>query len=262
MDSKRPVIDLMERKKEIMNKRINGRIRWFDGLYEYCIIDNYENRFGEYESHGVLIGGVYAILLVTDKRMVFASIQFPQERFTVESIIEWLDTHKIVFLDRGDTSSASQGCTDVIERVKFAGCSVILCKKDEDDCGPGRIVNIQESTGYTVNEEQFTYSGAEIPTVHCGGMAVVLDGEILEEIPVLEFDPSRDIIIVNGSVIAADCIDKYRHTMGFYNSEDKQKPVAFILDADTVVNIEIDVRDDGSRACIVEYGYDTGNDDL
>jgi hypothetical protein len=43
--------------------------------------------------------------------------------------------------------------------------------------------------------------------------------------------------------------------MGFYNSQNNLTPVSFILDGDTTVHINIDEKEDGSKVCIVEYGY-------
>lgn len=264
MKKSKTIIDLMKCRDELYKKRFNGKIRGFNGYYEYSIIDNYETEFDDFKSNSIQIDNVNAIVLEVENTFVLAAIQFEADKFTVQDVINWLVDYKIVFNLKESNENKVDNCEIIITGLLFRGNQLILCKK-------GNKTLFYKQDEFIEVTEKYIYFNEEVNTNHAKNidlesnnkkLRIVLNGKSIEHIERLNFDLTKDLIIVNGSVMVADYIDEYCDTIGFYNSDDDLLPVSFILYEDTNVNINITTKEDGSKICIVEYGYLINQDEL
>lgn len=86
-------------------------------------------------------------------------------------------------------------------------------------------------------------------------LCIKVNGQVVNEIPHIEFDMAQDILISNGNFIVADYIDEYCDSIGIYRNEDTSITVVFFLETHTTINIEISYGKDGSKVCIIEHQY-------
>lgn len=101
----------------------NKDLREIDDKFEYCLVEDYDSKFDNYEANAIMMGSVFANLITLGSRIFLVSIMFPKNKFTAEEIITWLNQCAIFFQDKEDQI----GC--FLKQVKFcraAGFMVIF----------------------------------------------------------------------------------------------------------------------------------------
>lgn len=257
MEKNRTIIDFYLRRKEILANKLNGKIRWFNQYYEYCFVDTYEDIFPDLASSCINIKDVFAVVVEEKGEMIFVAIQFPDDKFNTDSIIEWVSNYEIIIPDKTKDAANEIKCEEIVKGVLFKGNPLILVKKGKNSVSydPLDFVEVMDEFAASAEIVNMGHSKNINLEQHKKRIRIMLNNEALDAIPRIDFDLTRDLMIVNGNVLVADYIDKYGDTVGFYNSENDLLPVAFVLDDDTTVNINIEEREDGSRLCVVEFGY-------
>lgn len=240
--------DIRGNRREILTKSI----REYDDRYEYCIISEYEEKYQKFEAHSIQLNDVFSVILEVNNKMVLVSIEFYKNKFTIDQMITWLEFYKIYVGQMGEKPYTISDCSKVIAGLKFKGNILVLYQKGHN------IIQLPESD-YLEITDFFISNLQEINTGKTKGLQkgliIRVNDEIVSEIPRFDFDMSRDIIISNGNCINADYIDEYSGGIGFYQEGDSAIPVAFLLDNNTTVDIEITQREDGSRICVVTHRY-------
>lgn len=159
----------------------------------------------------------------------------------MQDVINWLADYKIVFNLKKYNETKVNDCERIISGLLFKGNQLILCKKGHKTItyDPAEFVEITEKYVALKKEVNTTHAKNIDLESENKKIQVILNGKKINHLKRINFALSKDLIIVNGSVMVADYIDTYCDTIGFYKSEDDSLPVAFILDNETTVNISI-----------------------
>lgn len=95
-------------------------------------------------------------------------------------------------------------------------------------------------------------------------MNIKLNDESIPSMRRLNFDKDKDFIVINGSVVIADYIDKFENSIGLYCKNDESLPVTFIYNNGKInsVNINVFEEEDGHKNCFIEYAYNVSRDEF
>lgn len=242
-----PIDELMKRRLEAVTKLI----REFEDRYEYCYIEEYEGKFLEFNVHAIPLANIQAILIEVDNRIELAALEFLKSDFSIEQVATWIHTYSLYLGDYKKATHFIEGCNKIINIIKFKG-NVIAIYTKRNLVERIMAEEIPEIT------EKFKVEFQEIDTTKSKtlqhGLTILVNGEIFKVVPRIDFNRQKDMIISNGNVIKADFIDEYKGGVGFYRNDDTN-PIAFIIDHQTTVSIDLYEKDDNSQLCIVEHKY-------
>lgn len=115
--------------KERRVKAVVDKLREFDDAYEYCIIEDYEEKYDDFSCEAIQLGDIFVNLLETGKKTVLCSIHFLKEKFNLEQITTWIDNYNVNY-----NTFDSQGYfvlmgKEIIEKVLLKGNPVVLYSK-------------------------------------------------------------------------------------------------------------------------------------
>lgn len=240
--------DLMAKKRENFKKNI----REYEDRYEYCLISEYEEKYNQCEAHSIQLGDVYPVVLETEGRMVIASVEFYKKQFDINQIITWLDLVNIYFGKLGQGKHVINHFGKLRDGLLFKGNLIISFYKGNSskEINPN---NFKEITSAFISNPQVIDTSKSKPVKD--GLTIKVNGERIREIPRIEFDISKDIILSNGNLIVADYLEEYCEGIGFYKDEDPSIPIVFFLDYDTTIEIQIIPKKSGGKVCIIEHQY-------
>ena len=138
-----------------------------------------------------------------------------------------------------------------MQAIKFKGNVIALYLKGDqlETLHVDAIPEITET--YNLNYEKIDTTKSK-KLQH--GLTILLNGDIVHEVPRIDFKRHQDMIISNGNLIKADYIDKFEGGIGFYRYDD-MLPVTYIIDHQTTVHIDLYKMEDNTQLCIVEYKY-------
>ena len=170
------VIDLMDVKHRNLLKQ--EQIREYEDRFEYCYIKEYEEKYQDFEAHSIQLGPVFPVLLDLGDRMVFASIEFYKDGFSLDEIMDWLNEYQIFF---GKSQARTQiiNVHEIVQGLCFKGNPLILYQKgtrsleinpkDYQEVIDDFVGSLQEiDTGKSKNvQDGFTiiYNGARVNKV-------------------------------------------------------------------------------------------------
>ncbi len=240
---------------DIINYKLNNikkNIREYHDRYEYCIKPDYGEKHNGVLLHSIQLGDIFPILLEMDNGIILVAIIFYKSSFNLEQVLTWLNTFKVYIGRAGQESYKISKCSKVLKSIKFKGQLIATYYKGNQvvELAAGAIKETTKNYKYKyqkINTWQATNTQS--------GVTVLLNGNILNGIPKIELVKSKDIIISNGNCIVADYIDAYGDGIGFYRKEDRLIPVAYLLNNNTTVEIQITKRTNGGRLCVVKYKY-------
>lgn len=238
---------LDERKKQIIK-----RVREFKEYYEYCIVESYEECYEDFEVHMVPLKDIGIVLLQVGEEIKFVAIQFTKKEFNIDKIYTWMQLFEVYFNESTKQLSKVKDCGQILEGIRFKEHLLLIHSK-------GNQVVTVDSNEYEeiTNKWDVIFepvdTGESKPIVK--GLCIKLNGEILEEVPYIEINQPNDILISNGNLIVADYIDEYCGGIGIYRNDDPCIPVAFFLDNNTTIEIEIYTKEDKSKICVIEHRY-------
>lgn len=240
---------------ELMEKRIKSivnNIREFEDRYEYCFIMDYEERYLDFEVHAIPLLDVQVVLLEIKEKIELAAIEFYKSNFNIEQIITWIQYEDIYFGNREKVNHTIKRCDRVLEGIKFKGNviaayrkgnkSVTLDINDYDEIT--EIYNVQFNKVDTTKSKKLQ-----------SGLSIILNGELVNEIPRLDFEGNKDMLISNGNLIKADYIDEYCGGIGIFRYDNKSVPIVSFVDTNTTVYIDLYEKEDGAQVCIMEHKY-------
>lgn len=219
----------------------------YDSYYECTFMKDYQHKYSQSQIQGIEIGGVYAIILKTNKgKYYFAAIHFFKGDFTLPESLDWLDKYGIILMEEGKEQQTIRNCERVIDIVPFKNNHLILYKKGTETL----------KLDYTQLNQGQQSEKIDRKTK----IVLVLNGEKLDYIPRINFNKQRDVVVCNGNCVVADYIDEYNGNIGFFQDTNPALPISFIFTEKTTVYIDI-VEKEKSKIYIVEYDYEIFIDD-
>lgn len=240
---------------ELMEKRIKSivnKIREFEDTYEYCFVMDYEEKYLDFEVHAVPLTNVQVVLLEIEEKFELASIEFSKSNFNIEQVITWVQCEDIYFGDRKKGNHMIDRCSRILEGIKFKGNVIAVYEKGNKSV-TADINNFDEIT------EKYNVQFDKIDTTKSKklqkGLSLILNGELVNEIPRIDFKRNKDMLISNGNLITADYIDEYSGGIGIYRYDDESVPIVSFIDTNTTVYIDLYEKVDGAQVCVIEYKY-------
>jgi hypothetical protein len=238
------------RAKKLRN--ITKNIREYSDRYEYCLISEYEEKFDQFQAHSIQLGDIFVVLLETEEKVVLVSLEFYKDRFERDDIVAWFNFLKIYMGRQDHEKHVINNVSRVCEVIKFKGNLIVSYYK-------GYLTQEIDPDDYDEITETFLLNQQDIDTRKSKpineGLTIKINDRIVDKIPRIEFDMSKDIVLSNGNFIVADYIDEYCGSIGFYKEEDNSIPIVFFLDHETMIDIQIISKEDDSKICIVEHQY-------
>lgn len=239
---------------ELMKKRIEGivnNIREFEDRYEYCLIMDYEDKCLDFEIHAVPLSDVQVVLLEIDEKVELASVEFSKSNFNIEQIVTWIQSEEIYFGDRKKAKHIIDRYSGIQAGIKFKGNVIALYEKGN------KTVTLDTDNFHEITET-FNVEFYKIDTTKSkklqNGLSIILNGDLVNQIPRIDFERPKDMLISNGNLIKADYIDEYCGGIGIYRY-DETEPIISFIDANTTVYIDLYKKTNGAQLCVIEYKY-------
>lgn len=240
---------------ELRKKRIEGitnNIREFEDRYEYCFIMDYEEKYSDFEVNAIPLLDIQVVLLEIDEKLELACIEFPKSNFNIEQIITWIQCENVYFGNREKANHTIERCGRLLKGIKFKGNVIAIYEK-------GNKSITLDINNYDEITETYNFEFNKIDTTKSkklqNGLSIILNGQLVNEIPRIDFERDKDFLISNGNLIIADYIDDYCGGIGIYRHEDTSLPIVFFIDTNTTVYIDLYEKEDGSQVCIIEHKY-------
>lgn len=240
--------------EEIMR---NNTLREFKGYYEYCFINKYEEKYPYFETESIQLEDIFVTLLNARGRLCLVSLLFPKNKFNVDKIKNWLNKYKIDFIKGKTNKLTIKNAESIVSGLLYHDNAIILSVKGSKKLTIDTEKLDEVSDDYKEYEQYV--NTAHSKDINFGNsndnFSIILNGTKMNYIPRIEFNKDRDTIISNGNLIYADYIDMYNGSIGFFNADFPETPVSYIADNDTKITIDIIVRQDETKICIIEYNY-------
>ncbi|WDL98453.1 hypothetical protein [Alicyclobacillus sp. ALC3] len=257
------IIDFDQIKQDAMKHKMQSHCREFEDYYDYCFVDDYEEKYDRFQVHSVQVGDVFVGILEEKGRFVLVSVQFFKERFSVTRIGNWIDKMGIHLEEHVCMSVDVSNASKIVAGLRFKGRPLVVYEKGQqtlryDLSDSVEVSDIYKSYNSIVNPASRNEVEVDPP---CKA-TIFYDGERVYSVPRIEFDLSRDVIISNGQVIVADYIEDYCGTIGFWQEDNAALPVTFFYDDETPIYINIRTRQGGSKVCVIEQDYKVQYDEL
>ena len=232
---------------------IAAKIREFPDRFEYQYIEEYEEKYDNFQADSIPIGGVWPQLFTfADRTPLLVSVDFFKTDYTLDEAVAWLEKNNIALGRKDSGEVVIKDAHEVVEGLKFLGLPIVVYVR-----GSKRItVDTRDYAELTEKYicKEFRVDTGEAKKVQTG-LTTIYNGEDISGggIPRIELDMSRDMVFCNGTVIAADYIDEYHDCMAFFNDD---QPVAIILEKDTTLYIdEYECEETGAKTIVIKYQY-------
>ena len=245
--------NLVEFSNKKQSSDITGKIREFPDRFEYQFIDEYEEKYDNFQADSIPIGGVWPQLFTfADRTPLLVSVDFFKTDYTLDEAVAWLEKHNIVLGRKDSEEVVIKDAYEVVEGLKFFGLPVVVYVR-----GSKRITvdtgDYPELTEKFISQE-FHVDPGEAKKVQ-SGLTIVYNDEVIDKIPLIELDMSRDLVFCNGTVIAADFIGEFNNCLSFFR-DDVPEAIAVILEKDTTIYIdEYECAETGAKTVIIKYQY-------
>ncbi len=231
---------------------IKNKIREFPDRFEYQIIEEYEEKYHDFQADSIPIGGVWAQLFHLGDRTILVSIDLFKIDYTLDEAVTWLEENNIALGRKDSDEIVIQNAYQFYEGLKFFGLPVVAYVR-----GSKRITvdtrDFAELTEKYICQE-FKVDTGEAKKVQ-SGLRIVYNDEVIDGIPLIELDMSRDLVFCNGTFIAADYIGEWNNCLSFFR-HDLPEAVAIILEKDTTIYIdEYECAETGAKTVVIKYQY-------
>lgn len=245
------IIDIYDARMKniISNNRI---IREFSDRYEYCLIKNYEDKYNDFIIDSIQFDDIFVQLLKTKEKSLIVSIDFSKEIFKIVNILDWINMYAIKILNHNEDKI--ENAQSIIEGLKFKSLPIILYRKGLDTIYVNKNKFREVTIDFIPNLYKVdTMNSKEVDSVVSKG-EIILNGRLVDYIPGIRIDLTKDLLISNGHIIVASYLGDYSGCIGFFEEEGYDLPVAWIHD--TYARVFIDVyEDEDSKIVCVEHSY-------
>lgn len=241
----------LERKKD--------RLRQIDQYYEYCIIKDWEKMLRFTRTLAINIGDVSANLAEEEGRLVFVSIIFSCDRFSVLEVLDWLDNYAVYWEGRLKSIPKVIGASEIVEGLRYRGQSLILYRR-----GLAELDFIAEEFPEVTEKIRLKHVVSDISNtkeVSLGTpekeIRIYFNGDEVDEIPDLKFDVDYDSVYVNGLLLRADRVADYQGNLGIFFEGGVDLPIGKIDDNDCSISIELYKHSYwNTRLCNIKFTYE------
>ncbi len=257
MKTEAKIIHWEDAKQKANAHKFDGRFRGFSNVIEYLIVKNYERVYPLHQPFVIEFGNVSAVVLVLGDEAILAAIQFEEKCFSMPHILEWLNVYEIRLVLKQSTEAYVDGVSGILSGVLLQGHVLLLCQKGAHKTHFKRDAFKEVTESYQkIDEVIHTHHAKHLdPSAQNQGLIINKDGAKITLIDPLYINRCTDLLIVNGIVIVADYIKEMDHKLGFYRYEQENKPVAFLVDNNTEVNITSFPRANNGICYVIEFGY-------
>lgn len=246
-----PTVETDELKEKRIKSIVNN-IREFEDRYEYCFIMDYEEKYLNFEVHAIPLLDIQVVLVEIGEKIELVSIEFSKENFNIEQIISWIQYESIYLGNKEKTNHIIEKCGRILKGIKFKGNVIVVY-------GKGNKSVVLDIGDYDEITEKYNVEFYKIDTTKSKklqkGLSIILNGELVNEIPRIDFKRYKDMLISNGNVIIADYIDEYCGGIGIYRYDDESTPIVSFIDTNTTMYIDLYEKEDGAQVCIMEHRY-------
>lgn len=225
------------------------KIREFPEYYEFCLIDEYEDKYDDFTAHGIPLESVNIQVFELKNRIILVSIEFSKKQFNLDQVYTWLDNRGVSLDEKGKEEYAIAECLNIIEGVRFKGNPLVVYEKGKLKISYNPEAFPEITDLYFVQPQKVDTTRSKKVTT---GLSVFCNGNKLKEIPKINFE-KEDLVLCNGQCLSVDYMDEYKGTIGFFKNN-CPTPIAYIADKVTTINIELE-EFEWSWRCIVEYQY-------
>ncbi|WP_379969600.1 hypothetical protein [Ectobacillus sp. sgz5001026] len=251
------MIEFDKLKQNFIAKKVKDCLREYPDYYEYCVIQEYENEYSEFQIHAIQLADVFVCLLEMQGKLTFVSIQFPRTEFHLSMVYSWLYDKAIYVSERKSTCGIISNGFQLIQKVLFKGHSIILYEKGNKNLSFDMEGCVEVSQVYDSYHQitTTTSDAVEVFPEEPSKVPIFLNGERIVSVPRIDFNMGEDLIVSNGHIMVADYIEDYCGTIGFFQQENPHLPISFPLDEQNPIYIDVIMRDDGSKVYVFEQKY-------
>lgn len=246
---------LVEIHKLVLNKLPGNKncIKEYDDRYEYCIAEEYEKKYAEFEIERIQLDKVFIKLVTIEEEKLVVSLEFMKELFDMKQTIDWLILNEIKILK--DKENYLKDAFRIVYACKFNGKPIIIFIKGEESILINRSRLIELNKEFNAQDDEigiFDYKGTKGPK---SNKLINLNGYEINFIPEIDLDLGRDLIFSNGQLIVASYIGDYGGSIGFFEKKEDEFPMILLLDE--VEDIYINIYTKGNqRRIVVEYSIE------
>lgn len=238
------------RKKRVEN--ITKKMREFEDRFEYLYVPDYEERYEKFYIHAVPVGNIQLVLLERDEEIELVAIEFYRNQFSLEEAVNWILRHTIYFQDINKTPHFVQWCDSIIDIIRFKSKVIALYSKGGQTLELEHVDELKDLTEtYNLRFDKVDVSKSKKLQK---GLSIVLNEELIKELPRIDFNKHQDIVVSNGNVVKADYIDVYRGGIGLFRNGEVD-PIVYLFDNNTTVTIDLYSADENQQVCIIEHKY-------
>ncbi len=259
------IIEFDKLKKDAQKKLVEEHCREYDDYYEYCLVDNYEEKYDKFHVHSVQIADVFAAILEEHDHLRLVAVQFFKSHFTLSTIGNWLSEKDVYFSDSSIVELITEipNATAIVAGLLFKGCPLVVYAKGHQILTFSvtdfiEVNDVFQSYDYIVNSADAKDVTFEPP---CEAI-IFFNGERVNSVPFIEFNRRTDIVVSNGQLVVADFIEDWCGNIGIFQNENVAIPVSFLLDNKTPVYMNMRTKPDGSKLCVIEQEYSIDYDTL
>ncbi len=250
------MIEFDKLKQDFIAKKVKDCLREYPDYYEYCVIQEYENKYSEFQIHAIQLADVFVRLLENQGQLKFVSIQFPKTEFHLSTVYSWLYDKAVYVSEEKSASGVISNGFQLINKVLFKGHSIVLYEKGNKNLSFDMDGCVEVSQVYDSYHLITTASNAvEVFPEEPSKVPLFFNGEKVASVPRIDFNIEEDLIISNGHIMVADYIEDYCGNIGFYQKENPHLPISFPLDDQNPIYIHVIMKEDGSKIYVFEQEY-------
>ncbi|MCX5779560.1 MAG: hypothetical protein NTV45_01795 [Firmicutes bacterium] len=253
------VRQLSDYRQQSKLERKKDRLRQIDQYYEYCFIKKWELMLRFTHTLMISIGDVAVNLVEEEGRLVFVSIIFSCDRFSVPEVLDWLDNYAVFWEGSLRSSPKITGASEIVEGLLYKGQALILYKR-----GLAELDYIIDDFPEVTEKIKLTHVVSDISNtkeVSLGTpekeIRIFFNGEEVEQIPDLRFDVDYDSVYANGLLLRADRVADYQGNLGIFFEGGVDLPIGRIDDNDCTISIDLyKDRYWNTRLCNIKFTYE------
>lgn len=231
--------------REMIQERISEKVDYF----RFEVLPRYRDYFAQCDGYRIELEDVSVVIAVSDHRPVNVALDFPRSRFRLHDVLDWLAVNRICCGCWGDEQVISQA-GPVVEAVCWDEYYLILLLQ-----GQGRLNTADIESRAIPEPEKLVFIGSN-ERIYCDfdeepdkiQFHIVMNGRVLDEIPYLEFDKEKDIIIVNDVFVVADYMDVFEDGLALFLYG---QPEPLLMQTSLSGQITIDIIPDGADGRLI-----------
>lgn len=132
-------------------KMIVDQIRIYHDQFEYRLLPDYEVKIDGDKTHCIELGNVFIQLMINKDHAVLLSVLFAKDKNSIDSIVDWVQKHRVELFVKGARSLEIKNIGKVIDVVTFYGQPLVLYTKGENQIS----IDVEDLIEVTESFEKF-----------------------------------------------------------------------------------------------------------